>query len=704
MSIEKLLKPRKICIVGASEKEGFGGDTCRNVVKCMNPSNYFFVNPKRDSVFGIKVYPSVQSVPEDFDLVVICTPAFTVETIIKEASKKGARGVVVYASGYKEVGNSDGEKAQLSLIRLCEELDISLMGPNCAGYVNYIDNVHPFAFISEDRDRKGKVGFVSQSGQLCLSLMDSPNMRFSYSISAGNCAVTEMEDYISFLVDDDDTKVVAIYMEGVNNPKKLADAFRRAALKRKPIVILKAGRSEKGEKIAASHTGSLSGADKIFDALVKKFGVIRVNDLEELLYTAQMFSILPKLPRKATYASMNLSGGETGICADVGELFDINYPDFEDATIKKLKELLPDYASPANPLDMTASLSYDEELYAEALRTVMGDPNIEMVIVGYTLLQEIADPAIKYMAAAMKTVSQEPGAKPIAMLPFVGNTRNLEYSSMLEDTGIALLPPPCYGFRVLKNLSDFISYDPAKKDLSLAIPDRKKSGEQYVLNEFEGKKMIAKYGVPTPKEAIAKTKQEAGVLAEEIGYPIVMKIDSKDILHKSDSGCVKLNIINAEQVEQTFDLIMKNAKSAHPEAEIGGILVQKMAKAGTEIIIGVSSDPAFGPAVLVGLGGVFVEIFQDTALSLAPVSREEAKEMIESLKGGKMLKGYRGSAPCDMEALIDVIMAVSKMAQEKKNSLLELDINPIFVYEKGVCAVDAVVIADKPFEYSTNNI
>jgi acetyltransferase len=298
------------------------------------------------------------------------------------------------------------------------------------------------------------------------------------------------------------------------------------------------------------------------------------------------------------------------------------------------------------------------------------------------------------MGAAMEKVSRESGAKPMAMLPFVGNTRNAEYATRLESAGIALLPPPTYAFKILQNLAKFVSYDPAKKDLTLAIPERARKEDRVVFNEFEAKKIVSSYGVKTPREAVAKSKMEAIVLAEDIGYPLVMKIDSKDILHKSDSGCVKLNIKNADQVDETYETIMKNATSAHPEAQIDGILVQKMADMGTEMIIGVNSDPVFGPAIMVGLGGVFVEVFKDTALNLVPVSRDEAADMIDSLKGSKMLKGYRGKPACDIEGLIDAIMAVSRMASEQKNSLRELDINPIFVYEEGVCAVDAVLIAD----------
>ena len=694
MHLEQLLKPNKICIVGASERTGFGGDTCRNVLQYMDPERVFLVNPKRDTIFGRKAYPDIASLPENFDLVVICTPASTVEDLLRQAAAKGARGAVVYASGYKEIGTPDGLKAQQSLARLCTELDMALMGPNCAGFVNYIDGVTPFAFISEDRDRRGSVGFVSQSGQLCLSLMDSPGIRFSYSISAGNCAVTEMEDYISFLVDDEDTKVVAVYLEGVRNPRKLSDAFRRAALKRKPIVVLKAGRSEKGGKLAASHTGSLAGADKIFDALFDKFGVIRVNDLEELLYTAQMFAVLPKLPTLPTFASMNLSGGETGICADVGELCGLSYPDFEEETLEKLRELLPGYASPANPLDMTATLSYDTEGYAAALRTVMRDPGIGMVIAGYTLLEEIADPAIEYMAAAMEMVSQDPDAKPMAMLPFVGNTRNPEYSAKLEACGVAMLPPPCYGLRILRYLADFVAYDPSRYDLSLAIPSRPRTDARYALNEHAGKQFVSTFGVPVPEEDVAHSKDQAISIAERVGYPVVMKIDSPDILHKSDCGCVKLNLNDASAVAETYDLILENAGKHHPDAKIGGVLVQHMVPWGTEIILGVSSDPSFGPSVLVGLGGAFVEVFKDTALALAPLSRDEAGRMVKKLRGSMMLEGYRGKPPLDVEALIDAILAVSQLATEHKETLLELDLNPMFVYEKGVCSADAVVITD----------
>ncbi|MDR1021251.1 MAG: acetate--CoA ligase family protein [Synergistaceae bacterium] len=694
MNIDKLMKPRKICIVGASEKEGFGGDTCRNVISHMDENRYFLVNPKRNTIFGKKAYPSVSDVPEDFDLAVICTPASSVEQILRDAAARGARGAVVYASGYKEVGTAEGLAAQESLKELCDKLDIALMGPNCAGYINYIDAIYPFAFISEERDRTGSIGFVSQSGQLCLSMMDNLTPKFSFSISAGNCAITEMEDYIDFLVDDEFTKVIAVYLEGAKNPTKLADSFRKAAFKRKPVVVLKTGKSEKGCKLAVSHTGSLAGSDKAYDAFFKKFGVIRVDDLEELIYTAHLFATLKELPKHAGFASISLSGGETGICADVASAFGVEFPDFAPDTTAKLRVMLPSYASPANPLDATATLSYNAERFAACLRVLVQDEAVATVLLGYTLLQKIADPAIRYMAEAIKTVSEENGAKPMIMVSFAGNTRNEEYKTILESCGVPILPPTLYAFKILRYLADFIGYDYRDHDLSLAIPSRPCRETRQALSEHAAKEVVARYGIPFPKEAIAQSIEEAKELARGMAYPLAAKIDSTDILHKSDIGCVKLNIRDEAELEAAYGEILANALEHRPEACIGGVNVQEMAKAGVEMIVGVTGTPQFGPAVLVGMGGVFVEVFEDTALALAPLSREEARNLILSLKGTKLLTGYRGSAPCDLEAIVDVLLAISKMASDRKDDLVELDMNPVFVYERGVCAVDAVLVSD----------
>lgn len=699
MNLNKLLKPTSVAVIGASEKEGFGGDVCRNILSYVEDrSHVYFIHPKRDSVFGVPCYKSISDVPENVDLMVICTSQKTVIPLLQEGAKKGVGGAVVFASGYGEVGTAEGKQNEAELIAAAKELDIAVMGPNCAGFVNYIDNVQAFAFISAKRDRKGSVGVVSQSGQLCLSMMDDPGMRFSYNISAGNGKIVQMEDYMDFLVDDEDTKVVSIYIEGVKNADKFAAVLKKAAEKRKPVVILKAGRSAKGGAIAASHTGSLSGSDASFDSVLKKFGAIRVDDLEELIAMSLMLSTMKRMPEKATFASMNLSGGETGICADVGSLNGIEYPDFTEETLKKLKEQLPSYASPNNPLDMTASLSYDADLYAGALRTVMDDPNIGMVLIGYTLLLEIADPCIHYMYKGIEKVVQEKGGncKPIAMIPFAENTRNPEYQEKLFQIGVPVLPPPVYAFKLLRHLADFIAYEPETKTLELAV-GHPKSEETQALSEHESKQELKVYGVPVPDEVIVTSKEEAAQFVKNHPGPLVMKVESADILHKSDVGGVKLNVCGPEAAEKAYEEIMESVTAKRPDAHINGILTVPMLDAGVEIIIGVNNDPQFGPMIMVGMGGVFVEVFKDVALYPAPLKEEEALEMLKSLKSFKLLNGYRGTEKCDIKALCQTIVAISNYAQANKDVLKELDINPLFVYPegKGVGVADALIVKRK---------
>ncbi len=697
MNLTKLLKPRSMAVIGASEKEGFGGDVCRNILTYMKDlDRVYFVNPKRDTVFGKACQKSVLDIDDTIDLMILCTPQTTIVPLLRDGAKKGCGGAVVFASGYAESGTAEGKANEAELMEVAKELDIAIMGPNCAGFVNYVDMVHAFAFISQERDRRGSVGVVSQSGQLCLSMMDDPSMRFSYTISAGNARIVQMEDYMDFLVDDENTKVVSIYIEGVKNPEKFAAVLKKAAQKRKPVVILKAGRSEKGGAIAASHTGSLSGSDRSFDAVLKKFGAIRVDDLEELMAMSRMLATLPCLPEKPTFASMNLSGGETGICADVGSMAGLTFPDFAPETLAALKEQLPSYATPNNPLDMTATLSYDADLYAGALRTVMKDPNIGMVLIGYTLLYEVADPAINYMYQGIEKVLSEGIGKPVAMIPFAENTRNPVYSKKLEDIGVPVLPPPVYAFKLLKYLADYVAYHAEDHRLELS-PGKTGSGESCALSEYESKAELEPYVVAVDKGVIAKTAEEAVQYVRGQEGPFAMKIDSPDVLHKSDVGGVKLNIRTEAEAESAFREILENVGRHKPEARINGVAVVKMLKPGVEMLLGVNNDPQFGPMVMVGMGGVMVELFKDVALCPAPLNRNEAMEMLRSLKSYRLLTGYRGSQPCDLDALCTAIEGIGAYAADHRAELKELDINPLFVYPQGegVAIADALVVKYK---------
>lgn len=692
MNINKLLKPSKIAVVGASEREGsFGGDVSRNIMDFSDPSKYYFVNPGREEIFGQKCYSSVEEIPGDFDMAIIATPQGAVVDVLKDAAKKGCKGAVVYASGYAETGDEEGILAEEELVKTCNDLGIALLGPNCAGFVNYIDDVYSFAFIAEKRDRKGSVGLVSQSGQLCLSLMDSPKGKFSYVISAGNSSIVKVEEYIEYLVEDEDTKVVAVYLEGVAKPEVFIRALKKAAEIKKPIVVLKTGRSEKGSQISASHTGSLSGSDKTYDAIFEKFGVIRVNDMEELQSTAHLLATIDKYPSSLRLAAMSVSGGESIITADAASLQDLDFPDFEEKTLSKLGEMLPGYATANNPLDMTATLSYDSEKYAGALRTVMEDPNIDMILLGYTLLLDVVDPCIYFMIEGIEKVMKEGNTKPVVMLPFLENTRDPESAEKLEKLGVPILPPPSYAMEMLKKFGKFTEYNHKDHTLEVALPKEKEDKRRF-LSENQSKTMLGAAGIPVPQEVVAKSKEEACKLGAEIGYPLVMKIESEEIPHKSDVGGVKLNINSKEEIEKAYDEIMANVEKNAKDAKINGILMQEMLPQGLEIIVGVNNDPSFGPMILCGLGGVFVEIFEDVSLYPAPLNHNEARKMIQSLKGYPLLDGYRGGKKLDIEALADLIVKVSDFAVENKDIVSEIDINPVFLYEEGLSVADALIL------------
>lgn len=689
MDISKLLRPRAVAVVGASEKSGFGGDTCRNILENQADTSHVYpVNPKKETVFGKKCYPTLADLPEEIDLVILCTSQKTIVDFLKQAKVKGAGAAVVYASGYSEVGTAEGKAFEKELVDAAKALDMVVMGPNCAGYINFGDDIFSFAFIGDYKGKKGNIGFVSQSGQFCIDMMKSAEMKYSFAISAGNSAMVQMEDYLNFLIDDSNTKVIALYLEGVKNPHKFEACLQKAMEKKKPVVILKAGRSPKGQATAASHTGSMAGSDKTYDAVFEKFGVIRADDMQDLRSTASLLATLRVLPKKPAFSAMCLSGGETAVSADTGFLHGIEYPDFSEVTLKKLNDMLPDFATPRNPLDMTAALCYDADAFASGITTVMSDPSIEMGLVGLTISDKVTVSNDIMFEGIRRAFEQIPD-KPLAVMSFMEAARNKELVERFQNAGIPVLPTTKYGFRALQHLQDFISHDTIKREARLAIPEAH-SANTRALSEYESKKLLADNGVPVDLGYIAKTKAEVKEYAEKIGYPLVMKVESNDILHKSDVGGVMLNIKSLEQAEEAYDKILANAAQHAPNAKINGILMQKMLKAGTEMIIGLNSDPQFGPMLLVGVGGVFVEVFKDAALYPVPLNHDEALHMLQSLKSFKLLNGYRGNPPADIEALTDMMVKISDFAYRKKDTLKELDMNPLFVYPKG----EGVAIAD----------
>ena len=693
MNLNKLLSPRSVAVIGASEKPGFGLSTCKNLLRSSRQEHIYFIHPKRESVLGKKCYRSIYELPEQVDMCIVLLNKSLVIPTLEEAAANGCKAAIVYASGYGETGDKAAEQ---ELRETAKRLDMAVMGVNCAGYISNNDDLFPFGMIVNRDARPGNIAIISQSGKICLNMMQVDYMNFSYLISAGNCSCILIEDYIDYLIDDPGTKVIGLYLEGVKNPEKFTDVLRRAALKRKPIVILKVGRSAAGSRVASSHTGSLSGSDKAFDALCKKFGIVRVDDIEELVQMCHMLSVLPELPKIPTISAMCLSGGETGVCADVGTAEGLEYPEFSEETMQALTELLPDYASPANPLDMTATLSHDGPKYAEVIKAIMRDPNVGMVLCGQTILphQNLTD-VIYPMSDGMVMAANE-RIKPVAVMNFFNCDRDAAIRSKLEAAGVAILPATGTGFKLLRYMKKMVEYKPEEKTLELAIP-QPAGGEKVALSEYESKMELQRFGVRVPFSEVVSSEEQLDRVVREVSYPCVAKIESADILHKSDVGGVRLNLHNEAELRAAYAEVLKNAAEKAPGAKVNGVLVQPMLPQGVEVIVGVNIDPQFGPMILCGLGGVFVEVFKDVALYPAPLSKGEALDMIRSLKGYKMLNGYRGSAKCDVDALAELMVQIADYAVANKDTLCEMDLNPVFVYEegKGVDMADAVIIKRK---------
>ncbi len=700
MDLTKLLRPKKIAIVGATEKETYGGFAVK-LMETYAPErlehDVYLVNPGRDLVFGHKCFHSLADIPEEIDMVILATAKNTVEGLLRQAAAKGAKAAVVFAAGYGETGKPEDRAAEQSLKALCKELDIAVMGPNCAGYVNVLDNIPAMGFMTDIPRRAGKVGLISQSGMICTLLMDSGKTDFSYVISCGNSKIVEVVDYMDFLVDDENTSVIVSYIEGVSNPKKFVETLRKAALKRKPVILLKVGRSEKGSRSAASHTGSLSGSDAAFEAIFKKYGVIRVDDLEDLASLANLFATLPSLPEGDRVVSLNGSGGENGVACDVGAACGINYPDFTPEGKEKLSKVLAEFATINNPLDTTADICYDTDQFADAAEIIINDANFDMAVVGITIVNKLTDLCVKHMSEGLIKLKKEGRVtKPVIVIPAVESGRMPEYVQALKEAGIPVTAPCSYGYKHIAKLAGYVNFlkNTDITRLENAVPDAFGKGTKTALSEHASKELLGTGGIPVPRETVAENEELAVAAAEKLGYPVVMKVESPDILHKTDAGGVKLNLKNAAQVRAAYNEIFSNCRTSCPDARINGVLVQEMLKSGTEMIVGVTNDPSFGPMVLCGMGGVFTEVFKDAAVFPAPLTKKNALAMIGSLKAYRIMNGYRGQKKLDVDALADMLVRVGDFAVQHRNDLAEMDMNPVFVYPEGegAAVADALVI------------
>jgi acyl-CoA synthetase (NDP forming) len=697
MDLKKVFKPKSVAIVGVSDREGsFGRYVAMYSLTGNDTDRLYFVHPKREELMGKRCYPSLSALPEVVDCAVFCTPCFTINGLLEEAGRMGIKGAVVFASGFSEERAEEGKELEKELVRIAREYDIALIGPNCLGLINNVDNKIFWGVETVFKFNKNKgVGVVGQSGFI-IKYLSEAGFGMTYMASCGNGNVVTIEDIVRFYAEDDDVKVIALYLEGVKNPEVFADALKKAAVLRKPVIILKSGRSKKGAAAASSHTGNLSGSGQVYDAVFEKFGVIIVDDFVDLIAVTRMFTILSgRLALKPSIASLNLSGGETAVCADLSEKYGLVHPEFDDNIKKVLLDILPDFATPNNPLDATTAIMYDIEANKRIYRAMLESDSIGIVTTGINIEERVTDITGTQVNALCEAIDGAALTKPLIVLSSFEGGRNAKQISMLESRGIFMLTGGEKGYKQIASLIKFSFYDYKKNTLCLARPNIK-SDDTYAMSEFESKEEIKKYGVSVPNQTVIKSADELKtVISNGFSYPLVLKISSPDILHKTEAGGVKLNIANISQAVKAYEEIMSNCKAYNPEARIEGVLVQEMAPQGAEIIIGVNNDKMFGPMILVGLGGIFVEIFKDFSLYPAPLNKYEAMGMLNKLKAYRLLAGYRKSRPLDVDALADLIVKVGDYAVANKDILKEIDLNPVIVYEKGVKAVDALVVKYK---------
>lgn len=698
--IERLMNPRSMAVIGVTDKEGsFGQRSGANALKSHIRDRVYFVHPRRESCMGKKCYKDLKELPEVVDCILICTPASTVNSILREAGELGVKGAVVYASGFSEDHTPEGIAMEKEMEDIARTYDMKVVGPNCLGIINNVNKIMMWglgALIDLDTRPTG-IGIIAQSGFIAANIVQLEQFNISYAVSTGNGNCFTLDECLEYLVDNDNVKVCALYLEGIKDASTFCRALEKAAKKRKPVIVLKSGVSEKGAKSAASHTGNLAGSAGTYRAVFKKYGVVTVDSLEELLCTAQMYSVLNgRLPKVNGFAGINFSGGENTICADLCEKYHVRLPDLEESTLKEIRNYIPPFAAAKNPLDGTTSLFTDREKVYNVIKAMGEDPEVGGVLVGMNVAGPGGVPQKEITSMeAMIQISEMENAPALFAVPSYEGDRDKAWRQKLESHGIPVMSSAETAYKALGKLGEFVEFQWEKSTLAISAPDKAPSGEKSAMTEWDSKLEIQRLGIPIPAQGIAAVREDVPKVVGRMKFPVAMKVNSPDILHKTDAGGVRLNVKSSEEAMEAFDSILANCRRYMPDARLDGIIIQEMASPGLEMIIGVTNDPQFGPVLLAGLGGIFVEIFKDVALCPCPVNTYEALEMLRQLKAYKMLEGYRGSRPCDLKALTDIMVKVSQYALEHKNTIAEMDLNPVFVYEEGMgaIAIDALIVA-----------
>ena len=694
MSLDLFFHPESVAVVGASREKGkVGYEIIINMIQAGYKGKVYPINPKAPEVCGIKCFPELRAIGQVPDLVVIVVPAPHVANVMRQCGALGVKAVVVITAGFKEVG-PEGLKLEQELVQIARSHGMRMVGPNCLGVM--VPNCKLNASFGGKLPESGAIGYISQSGALLAAILDMANAQeigFSALFSIGNKADVNEMDIIEALGDDKGTRVIAGYLENIAD----GNAFVREAERishDKPILLMKSGGTSAGAKAASSHTGSLAGGDVIYESAFVRAGVIRCDSIKTQFDYAQAFSYQP-LPKGASVVVVTNAGGPGIMAADAIERQGLTFAKLSEETIEKLKTKLPSAANFYNPVDVLGDALADR--YEFALNTVLDDPAVDIVLV---LLTPQAMTQAKETGEAIVRVHQAKPTKPI-LACFLGATQVEGGIHALRTGKIPSYDSPEAAVRTIKAMVDYIRWRNRPKRVVKLFPVNRHRVERIVdrhlrrgmreIGEMEAKEILEAYSFTTPRGSIATTAEQAVSIADQVGYPVVMKIWSPDIIHKSDVGGVKVGLGNRQEVRDAFDLMMyRIPQQVDEDCEILGVLVQEMVKKGREVILGMKRDPHFGPLMMFGMGGIFVEVLKDVSFYLAPLTADEARQMLETTRTYKMLKGVRGQEGVDLDAIAEALQRLSQLVTEFPE-IQEMDINPFIVGPPGTTpvAVDA---------------
>ena len=701
--LDELFRPASVAVIGASNKPGkVGTSLFRNILQAGYRGVAYPVNPSWKSVSGVRCYAGVKDLPEAPDLGVVIVPAPAVAEVVEELGAAGTRGLVIISAGFREVGEA-GAALEREVVRRAERYSMSLVGPNCFGVLNTDPEVSLNATFSESLPPPGNIAFVSQSGALCAGILQygiAERIGFSRFVSVGNRAGVDENDLLHSLGSDPATRVILLYVESLANGRRFLEAAREVTEK-KPVLVIKSGRTAAGERAARSHTGSLaqSGRDQLYDALFEQSGVLRADSLGDLFRMAKIFATGLKLegPRLAILTN---SGGPGIVAADAAVRNGLELPAPPPATRAELARRLPSIAALSNPLDMTADVGPDQ--YRETLAALLAPPEIDGALVIATPTGTMTGESV---ARAVLDVKSKTDKAIVACL--FGLTDLSREVSFLEDRGVPTFTFPEEAVQGLGSLARYHAWRTRPRtevrtfevdqDAVRTTLERARATGTLVLPEYAARSLLSAYGVGFPRVERVTTLDAAVAAADSIGYPVVLKVASPDISHKTDVGGVAVGLADAEMLRGAWERMQLSLRSAAPQARIEGFEVDQQILGGKEVLVGVQRDPDFGPIVVFGMGGIYVEVLRDVTFRLAPVRPLSAERMVESVKAFPLLKGVRGEAPSDLPALEEAIERVSQLAVDLPE-VVELDLNPLIVRAsgQGVVAVDARVVLAPP--------